>query len=246
MCIIAIQPQGVKIKENILKNCWDANNDGVGIMYSDNGKIIVNREMHSFNEFMKLKKQADKLNTNIVIHFRIATSGGVNEHNCHPFKVNDNVYFCHNGILDIKVPTDSKINDTQIFNNAFMRGLDANFVQNDTIMQLLEYSIGNRNKFVFLDSQGQFYILNENAGTWDSGAWFSNNSYKSSPYQYYKPNKKWNTKPFSEIVSNIDDNEELMECESCNELHFIDNMVHDNYFDMLLCKSCNEYCVDIK
>ncbi len=75
MCIIAIQPMGVKIKENILKNCWDSNNDGAGIMYVENGKIIVQREMHSFSDFMKLKRHADKQNSNIVMHFRIATSG---------------------------------------------------------------------------------------------------------------------------------------------------------------------------
>ena len=230
-----------------MRNCWDANNDGVGIMYSDNGKIIVNREMHSFNEFMKLKKQADKLNTNIVIHFRIATSGGVNEHNCHPFRVNNNLYFCHNGILDIKVPLDSKINDTQIFNNAFMKGLPTNFVKDNTIMSLLEYSIGNRNKFVFLDNEGQFYILNESAGKWDNGAWFSNDSYKDSPYRNYKTTKKWGKSTFSELLSEDDEmKNELIMCESCNEVHFAEDIVHDKYFDLMLCKGCNEYCVDEK
>lgn len=243
MCIIAIQPLGVKIKESTLKNCWESNNDGAGIMYVDNGKIIVNREMHSFNEFMKLKKHADKLNSNIVMHFRIATSGGINEKNCHPFKVNNDVYFCHNGILDIEVPKNSNINDTQIFNNSFMKGLPNNFVQNDSIMQLIEFTIGNRNKFVFLDSSGQFYILNENAGRWDSGAWFSNDSYKRNPYTYYTPNKAWKKSKFSEIDSY---SEELNMCESCNELHSIDDLVHDKYFDLMLCKSCMEYCMDEK
>jgi predicted glutamine amidotransferase len=247
MCIIAIQPMGVKIKENILKNCWDANNDGAGIMYVENGKVIVNREMHSFSDFMKLKRNADKLNTNIVIHFRIATSGGINERNCHPFKVNNDVYFCHNGILDIEVPNNSNINDTQIFNNAFMKGLPNDFVKNTAIMQLLEYSIGNRNKFVFLDSNGQFYILNENAGRWDSGAWFSNDSYKTRPYySYYKPNKKWQKDAFSEIDNELIDSGELIMCESCNEIHSAEDIVHDKYFDLMLCQTCNEYCMDEK
>jgi hypothetical protein len=67
MCIIAIQPMGVKIKESTLKNCWDANKDGAGIMYVENGKIIVNKEMHSFSEFMKLKKHADKENLHVIV-----------------------------------------------------------------------------------------------------------------------------------------------------------------------------------
>lgn len=245
MCIIAIQPLGVKIKESTLKNCWDANKDGAGIMYVENGKIIVNKEMHSFSEFMKLKKHADKVNSNIIMHFRIATSGGINDRNCHPFKINNDLYFCHNGILDIDVPLNSNINDTQIFNNSFMKGLPNNFVQNDSIMNLIEYTIGNRNKFVFMDSSGQFYILNENAGTWDNGAWYSNNSYKNSPYQYNSGTKWHKAKKYS-YPYELDNEDELMQCESCNEIHFKDDMTHESYFDMMLCKDCYQFCMEEK
>ena len=244
MCIIAIQPLGVKIKESVLKNCWDANKDGAGIMYVDNGKIIVNKEMHSFNEFMKLKKHADKVHSNIVMHFRIATSGGINDHNCHPFKINNDLYFCHNGILDIDVPKNSNINDTQIFNNSFMKGLPNNFVQNDTIMSLLEYTIGIRNKFVFMDVSGQFYILNENVGKWDNGAWYSNESYKRQSFTYYP--KKWDFYAKDKKDNSYSIEDELEMCESCNEMHLIDDMVHDNYFDMLLCQDCNKFVLEEK
>ena len=243
MCIIAIQPLGVKIKESTLKNCWDANKDGAGIMYVENGKLIVNKVMQSFQEFMKVKKHADKMGCNIVMHFRIATSGGINERNCHPFKVNNDLYFCHNGILDIDVPLNSTINDTQIFNNSFMRGLPDNFVQNDTIMNLIEFTIGNRNKFVFMDASGQFYILNENAGTWDNGAWFSNNSYKSSPYQY-NTGAKWHKGKKYSYPYELEKTDELMQCESCNEIHLKDDMVHESYFDMMLCSDCYQFCIE--
>lgn len=235
MCIIAVQPIGVKIKESTLKNCWDVNNDGVGIMYVKNDKIIVHKELHSFNSFMKIKKEIDKLNTNIVIHFRIATSGNIDTKNCHPFKVNDELYFCHNGILDIEVPLNSPINDTQIYNNSFLKGLPKNFVENSSIMQLIEYSIGSRNKFVFLDVKGQFHILNESIGIWDNGAWYSNTSYKSSPYLNYA-----NYKKYDKISYIKDDVGELIQCESCdNMVHNID-INYDNYFDMYLCKKCAE------
>jgi glutamine amidotransferase len=234
MCIIAIQPKGIKIKENILRTCWDANNDGAGIMYVDNGKIIVQRELHDFSEFMRLKKHADKINGNIILHFRIATSGGINEKNLHPFKVNEHVYFCHNGILDIDVPANSPINDTQIFNNYFMKGLPTDFCNNSATMQLLEYSIGDRNKFVFLDSSGEFHILNEGAGMWDEGVWYSNLSYKKYDYKNvheksnYVPNKYW------------DDADDLCTCESCDEIVSIDEIEYDEYFDIMICRKCKD------
>lgn len=238
MCIIAIQPTGTKIKENILRTCWDANNDGAGIMYVDNGKIIVQRELHNFNEFMRIKRNADKIGGNIVLHFRIATSGGINEKNLHPFKINESVYFCHNGILDINVPINSPINDTQIFNNYFMKGLPTQFYNNNAIMQLLEYSIGERNKFVFLDNTGQFHILNERAGIWDEGAWYSNQSYKKYDYKNTYSKKKTN-------MSNLwDDVGDLCACESCDEIVNSCDIEYDNYFDIMLCKKCKESITD--
>lgn len=233
MCIIAIQPLGVKINKQTLKNCWQSNNDGAGLMYIENGKIVVKRELESFDKFMKLKKYADSLNTNIVIHFRIATSGGINERNIHPFKINNDLYFCHNGILDIEVPVNSPINDTQIFNNCFMKGLPSEFQYNDSIMRLIEFTIGERNKFVFFDSLGNFHILNENKGIWDGGAWYSNGSYKNmSSFCHYTPNKAW--------AKLNDENDSYFTCESCNELHDIESMRYDDYFDMYFCENCTD------
>ena len=186
MCVIAIQPRGIVISKEHLQNCWDNNNHGAGIMYAHNGKIIVKKEMKSFDKFYNHIVEATKHDTSVVIHFRIATSGGINDYNCHPFKVHKNLYFCHNGILDIDVPRDSKENDTQIFNNTLMKPLPYNFYKNHAIMNVLEYTIGSGNKFVFLDDKGDYYILNEKAGEWsEDGAWFSNTSYKNSYYPKY-------------------------------------------------------------
>ena len=185
MCVIAIQPRGVQISRDYLENCWENNNHGAGLMYANNGKIIVKKEMKSFDKFMEYVAEASKHDSSVVIHFRIATSGGINDYNCHPFKVHKNLYFCHNGILDIKVPHGSKENDTQIFNNSLMKPLPYNFYKNNAIMNVLQYTIGDYNKFVFLDDAGDYYILNENAGEWsEEGAWFSNTSYKRPKYHY--------------------------------------------------------------
>ena len=183
MCVIAIQPRGIQISKEHLENCWDNNNHGAGIMYAVNGKVIVKKEMKSFDAFYSHIVEASAHDTSVVIHFRIATSGGINDYNCHPFKVHKNLYFCHNGILDIDVPKGSKENDTQIFNNGLMKPLPYNFYKNNAIMNVLEFTIGSGNKFVFLDDAGDFFILNEKAGEWsEDGAWFSNTSYKRSSY----------------------------------------------------------------
>jgi glutamine amidotransferase len=224
MCIIAIQPKNEIISEQTLANCWDNNNDGAGIMYAIDGKIIVHKELDSFDKFLAYKKQVDKLNVNVVLHFRISTSGAIDKNNIHPFKVNDNLYFCHNGILDINVPIGSKINDTQIFNNVFMKGMNPRFIYNESTRNLIQYSIG-KNKFVFLDNKGEFFILNEHLGSWDSGVWYSNDSYLYS-YNYAT------SKPYSYLNSYY----EPLECECCscknNELKY------SKEWDVMICPAC--------
>lgn len=228
MCIIAIQPRGKKIKESVLRNCWENNNDGAGLMYSINGKIYVEKELDSFERFLALKKRIDTLNVNLVMHFRISTSGLIDEANIHPFKVNDSLYFCHNGVLDITVPNGSKINDTQIFRNVFLRGLDRDFIYNESARLLIEYAIGNRNKFVFLDNKGQFFIINEMAGTWDKGCWYSNTTYT------YSYSSKYTSKGFDYW-----DSYEVEECECCGckhkEIEYVDE------WEMSLCPTCNDF-----
>ena len=141
MCIIAIQPVGQYISKKTLKNCWENNNDGAGLMYVENGKVTVKKELTDFNKFYQYKKYADKLNVNIILHFRISTSAGINIENIHPFKVNNDLYFCHNGVLNISVPVNSKINDTQIYNNTILKNLPKNFQYNSSIIKLISYFI---------------------------------------------------------------------------------------------------------
>jgi predicted glutamine amidotransferase len=203
-------------------------------MYANKGRIEVRKELYSFEKFMKLKTEADKLGGTIVLHFRISTSGGVNDENIHPFKVNDSLYFCHNGILDIDVPTTSKINDTQIFNNAFMKGLPKGFERDDTIMNLLEYSIGTRNKFVFLNSFGEFYILNESEGVWDNGLWFSNTTYlysRTYTPKYYKTD--WDT------YDTVED--DFAECECCGNRTHENELHYSSDFNTYMCAICRKY-----
>ncbi len=251
MCIIAIQPQGKKISKETLRNCWDNNNDGSGIMYSHNGKIVVQKELYSFKKFMQFKTFADSLNVNIVLHFRISTSAGINLENVHPFKVNENLFFCHNGILNIDVPVNSKINDTQIYNNTILKNLPAKFEQNKGITELLSQSIGNRNKFVFLNSLGEFTIINEHLGTWDTGIWFSNNSYSYNyGYNSYVPKESKKTSKIKvqkkEYTFNWDEFNEWDElkyqpkqcCGSCNEVNELSELIYSNYWGEYLCNEC--------
>ena len=179
MCIAILNKKEATLKRELLKNCWDNNGDGAGLLYIDNKKQMKTfKELKSFEvfyqEYSRVKKSYGK--RNIVIHFRISTHGKIDETNCHPFLVNDNLGFVHNGMI-YDVPTSKDYSDTYMFNETILKNFTEGFEYNEIILDMIESFIGS-NKLVFLNSNNDFAIVNEKAGHWANGCWFSNGSYK--------------------------------------------------------------------
>lgn len=180
MCIAIMNPKKVTLKKQTLRNCWDNNSDGAGMLYVDNGKLKVFKEMDDFNTFynkyLDIKKTHKE--STIVLHFRISTHGKINKTNCHPFLVDKNIGFVHNGIIS-GMPHSNDFSDTYMFNELYLKKLPRGFEKNEAIKALIEDFIGT-NKLIFLDSDNNATIFNEKAGTWDNDCWFSNTTYKYS------------------------------------------------------------------
>jgi predicted glutamine amidotransferase len=179
MCIAILNKKEATLKRELLKNCWDNNGDGAGLLYIDNKKQMKTfKELKSFEvfyqEYSRVKKSYGK--RNIVIHFRISTHGKIDETNCHPFLVNDNLGFVHNGMI-YDVPTSKDYSDTYMFNEVVLKNFTEGFEYNEIILDMLEGFIGS-SKLVFLNSNNEYAIVNEKAGHWANGCWFSNGSYK--------------------------------------------------------------------
>lgn len=183
MCIAIVKPQGTEITDECLKTCFENNNDGAGIAYAKNGKIHIIKGIFDKKDFVNAVRQAEKVaEGDMLIHCRIGTSGLKDKKNCHPHIVNDNLVMIHNGILDIDVPAKSKVSDTVIFIDNFLKDLEPDFVKNKPIMKLIEQAIGERNKFAFLNNKGESFICNAQAGIYDGGIWFSNSTYLTERY----------------------------------------------------------------
>jgi predicted glutamine amidotransferase len=178
MCIIILNTND-KIEKDRLKTCWNENPDGAGMMYTQNNELKIFKELKDFqilwNKYSEIRDKQPL--SNIVLHFRIKTHGKVNTKNVHPFRVNKDLAFCHNGILScVDVPTKSKVSDTIILNETILKLLPEEFIVNDAIRTLLEEFIGH-NKLVFLDSFNNYHIINESLGHWENKNWYSNYSY---------------------------------------------------------------------
>lgn len=182
MCIIIHAPVGKIIpKEYIIESDFN-NPDGVGLMWNDGERVHTYKNLTDVNKvYSKYKKIAGKYP--VVLHFRIGTSGGNDYQNIHPFPLFD-TQLVHNGVLNIKVPTYSKINDTQLFIAMMEKTLPHNFYRckkRKHYLKELGKTIGTNNKFIIM-SKSSVHIINEKSGHWLDGIWYSNYSYL--PYSW--------------------------------------------------------------
>jgi glutamine amidotransferase len=191
MCIIIVKRKGEKLKEKWIDAGWERNKDGGGFMCAAEGSIFTYKSMDK-KEFIENLNAINSLygkESDIVIHLRFRTHGNKDISNVHPFKVNDDLWFCHNGVFrDIDCKSDLTISDSQHFNNQILKGLPEGFLINDSIMHLVEAYCGS-SKLVFLDSKGEVTIVNEHLGFEHCGNWFSNEGYKK--IEVYTP-PTWN------------------------------------------------------
>lgn len=180
MCIAILKPKGAKITDEALTNAFNHNKDGAGLAYTVNDTIYIQKGIFNLKTFINAVRTAEeKAEKDMLIHCRIGTSGLLDKNNCHPHIISEQCVLIHNGMLDIDVPKESNVSDTVIFIEKYLKPLDKDFYNNPALLGLIEQAIGSYNKFVLLPNSGEGIIINEQAGIWDNGVWYSNETYKT-------------------------------------------------------------------
>lgn len=184
MCIAILNTKKAgRLPKKQIQNSWDNNDMGAGLLWNKAGKLSVFKT-YDYEDYIEKYNELrdDKSIGNIVLHFRIATSGYNGEHNLHPFLTNDGLGFVHNGV--IKGLGNKSFSDTYEFND-MLKKFSHNFLTCDMTKYFISEYIGY-SKLVFLDNKDKYTIINEELGKWTSGNWYSNDSYKEyKPYVYY-------------------------------------------------------------
>jgi predicted glutamine amidotransferase len=198
MCIAILNTKkSGRLPKSHIKNSWENNDMGAGLLWNENNKLNVFKT-YEYDEYIsKYNELRDNANIgNIVLHFRIATSGYKGEHNLHPFLVNDKLGFVHNGV--IRGLGNKQFSDTYEFND-MLKKFSHNFLACDMTKYFISEYIGH-SKLVFLDADDKYTIINEELGKWTDGNWYSNDSYKQyNDYKYYG-NTKVYSKPTTPAV----------------------------------------------
>ncbi len=184
MCIALSKKIDKCVKREILENCFQNNSDGAGFAYIKNGELFIAKGFFDFESFWRYYSVLEK--QTILIHFRVGTSGSTGGVCTHPWRVNNNLAFIHNGIISIE-RTNQSLSDTGNFNDNVLKPLmneAPDYWKSPEFKWIIENSIGSNNKLVFADNTGHTVIFNEKEGKWEDDVWYSNNSFSYSKYKW--------------------------------------------------------------
>lgn len=188
MCIAILNSNNITFSKSLISNCWENNPDGAGLIWTDTTtrELFTYKELNSvesyYNQYIDIRRKHPK--SQIVLHFRISTSGGVNETNTHPFQVNERLAFVHNGIISELNGKEAGRSDTNLFNANYLQHLPADFLENQALTGLIAKFIGG-SKLIFLNADNEAHIINPNLGKTDAkypNCWFSNSTYEESRF----------------------------------------------------------------
>jgi len=174
MCIIYYIPRGKRVPIETLRASHEANPDGFGFMMVFDSHITAYKTTDPSEIFENLIKAiAMRWSDGIVLHFRTASSASIGDRYCHPYYVNDNLAFMHNG--NLPEFAGHKEPDSMIFNQQILKNLPGAWLDNAEICDTLEqYCRESYSKMVFMDNVGKVTIFNEQSGSWIDDVWYSN------------------------------------------------------------------------
>ena len=188
MCVIAIKSAGAKLNWRTLQRCWEANPDGAGYAYHDNGRVYVSKGYMAFKDFKRAVKPSPiSKSDEAMFHFRIATHGVIAPSNCHPFPLSTsddelgaldivtNVAIAHNGIIG-GMADDDNLSDTMLFIRDYLAPLGADNVVDPMMHRIIGKAAAS--KLAIMSASGI-----QTLGTFEKhkGWTYSNASYKEAP-----------------------------------------------------------------
>ena len=185
MCVICYKPRGIKMpSDKTIETMFLRNPDGAGFMFYRGGSICWRKGFFTLHDFMKaLRDEWFKTSDMVAMHFRIATSGGLDERFCHPFPVSPwyadlvateghaKAVFMHNGIIGAGT---RDMSDTMLYVQKNVNTI-RNIKSAPCRRQIAQDTAGSRTLTFTSDCRAY------RTGNWihDGGLYFSNYSYNN-------------------------------------------------------------------
>ena len=266
MCIIIYKPEDKRLEKDTIVDSFYNNSDGAGFIAWNSKDNTLVMKKGFFSAYSFIEEFEPYKDWRSLLHFRIATHGLKNKENCHPFMVNENLGFVHNGIIKIDI-RDSRFSDTWYFNYYLQSVLrkDPEIWDRERFESILKEHKDalSWSKVAFIDNYGSVVIHNQERGIWDGGCWFSNGTYKSytTSWPQYKDDEdsmgslldkiinKFNRTLFGmgEVGSVLDDdlddddsNEKEDICPMCNSMYNNEEEYFSLSLSDFICGDCGQ------
>lgn len=207
MCVIAASPIGAPFpNEELRRDMWDYNDDGMGFMYTLDKRVYLSKGFLTYLDSERalalLEKDLKKRDLtfddiSIALHYRIGTHGPNNEGLTHPFPISNryehltaldltaDTAMMHNGVIHT-VTAKKDWSDTQQYIADILVPLakhDIRFYRSNALLDLIENTIDG-SRFAFLDKYGDFTLVGnwvESSNQDLKGIKFSNLNHEYTP-----------------------------------------------------------------
>lgn len=186
MCLLVQQPKTTVFTEDFIRDVYGKNSDGFGVMYAEGGKVHVYKCLPVDADEMLAFYNQHASGRDCIWHARMKTHGDIDMDNCHPYRVTDDIWLAHNGILSSGNEADHSKSDTWHFIKNVLRPAltaDPDLMLDPEWCRFIGNIIGSSNKFGLMRSDGEFSIINEKSGVNFVGAWLSN-TYAWTPSRF--------------------------------------------------------------
>lgn len=187
MCIAVYIPKNKNVTDEIIKNCYENNPDGAGIMYQKDGKTFIEKGFFTVEQLIEAFRKVPT-NLNRAIHCRIATSGKISAECCHPFPITKDMKamgkakqvadsaVIHNGVISFCSPNEgikAPFSDTMLFTKEYLYPF-GELIMGQAFKKLFEES--NSSKLLIFKGNRVALI-----GKWveEDGIYYSNTGYKA-------------------------------------------------------------------
>jgi hypothetical protein len=188
MCLIAYSPDGALIPRAVHDTARRDNPDGIGVMSASGVERFLGRKAgkRAWRHMRRLSERGEPFG----VHYRWATHGSVMLRNTHPFRSASGVHVMHNGIIALTAPdATAEESDTALFVRDWMQRAPDPKAGEDCAgyYEHIGKLIGFGSKLLVMGESGAFRIVNEWAGLWEGGIWYSN--------EYSLPDYQWSPAP---------------------------------------------------
>ena len=184
MCLLITQSKiSPKLTHEWLKDFYSYNADGIGVMRSNNGNLIIEKILPKDSDDFINFYEKHIFGYECAFHLRMKTHGNIDLANCHPYEILNktdhglDLWLMHNGILHTDNKDDLTKSDTYHYIKNYlvpMLAKNPDYAFTESFNEIISDHIGSSNKFVIMDNLGRQAVINKDQGIYWAGLWLSN------------------------------------------------------------------------